>query len=329
MLYKSSKGEVEISTMPLSYAKNALNKLRRTEPERTDEIDALDTHVTRLETEATEKALNPPVRDGAAPIGDNNPPAEDPEPATPITGRAAIAVHVADLLAQTQGCCLVVENDDQAAVVSRLHRQLQEAAALVDATAANEKKPHNDALAEIGTWQNGFTAKGLKKTPDGSLTKALLATSNLSSAWLRKQDDDRKAREAEATKAALAAAQVAVVAREEAKVSTDTEVMDNAENALAQAQALLAQAVGVSRERVRSGGGDGYRAMGLRSVYTAKIKDEPGSWDLAYSHYKQNPEFMAEFHALIQRWADRDARTEATRVLGVPGFNFIEDRIAA
>ena len=42
MQYQSSKGPVDIETMPLSYAKNALNKLRRGEPERTAEIEALD-----------------------------------------------------------------------------------------------------------------------------------------------------------------------------------------------------------------------------------------------------------------------------------------------
>ena len=59
MQYQSSKGPVAIDTMPLSYAKNALNKLRRTEPDRTAEIDALDAHVTKLTDEATEAALNP------------------------------------------------------------------------------------------------------------------------------------------------------------------------------------------------------------------------------------------------------------------------------
>ena len=59
MLYQSSKGAVEIDTMPLSYAKNALNKLTRTEPERAAEIEALDAHVTKLAAAATEEAMNP------------------------------------------------------------------------------------------------------------------------------------------------------------------------------------------------------------------------------------------------------------------------------
>jgi hypothetical protein len=36
---------------------------------------------------------------------------------------------------------------------------------------------------------------------------------------------------------------------------------------------------------------------------------------------------MAEFHGLIQRWATRDARIEATRVRGIPGFNIREEKV--
>lgn len=75
--YQSSKGTVEISTMPLSYAKNALGKLRRTEPERIAEIEALAAHVEKLEAEAIAENLNP-----RAVVGGNNPPPDDPEPAT-------------------------------------------------------------------------------------------------------------------------------------------------------------------------------------------------------------------------------------------------------
>lgn len=337
MMYKSSKGEVEIATMPFPYAKNALAKLLRDEPERAAEIEALEAHLAAFDQDG--EPANPRVA-----IGDNNPPEEIPATgfdkfeqrakgqeearvAALPKGRAAIETHVADLLTEVQGCCLVIENGDQAGVVGRLHRQLQEAVALVDDAATVEKKPHNEALTEIGAWQNGFTAKGLKKTPDGSLTKALLATGNLSAAWLNKLDAERKAREEVVAEAARVAAREAISLHEEAKVTTDIEVMDRAEDALTEAKALLRQAENVSKERVSVGGGEGFKAVSLRSVWTAKATGEPGCWGLAYAHYKTNPEFMAEFHALIQRWADRDARVEATRVRGIPGFNIIEDKV--
>lgn len=336
MLYQSSKGPVEIDAMPLPYARNALGKLRRSEPERAAEIEALQAHVDKLA--AADEADNP-----RAVIGGNNPPEpltgfdrieakleeSAKEIAAKFEGRAAIEAHAADLLTEAGNWAdgVALENQQQADSVGRLHRQLQQAAGLVDDTAAKEKKPHNDALTEIATWQNSFTAKGLKKTPDGSLTKAITATGNLSAAWLRKQDDERLARERAASLAAAAAAQEALTARAEAKESSDLAVMDRAEDALALAESLLREAKGVAKEKVQAGGGDGLRVMALRSVWRAEISAEDGAWAKAYSHFKQDREFMSEFRALIQKWADRACRVEATRVRGVPGFNFIEEKV--
>lgn len=320
MKYKSSKGEVEIATMPLSYARNAMNKLIRDEPERTEEIGALRAHVEALD--AAEPVANPNTG-----IGGNNPP---PEAAMPkIDGRAAIETHVADLLTEASNWAdgVAIESDGQASSVATLLRSLEQAAVLVNVSAATEKKPHNDAITEIGVWQNGFTAKGLKRTPDGSLTKAIAATSRLTAAWLTKKDDERLAREKEIADQALAAAQEAVAAREEAKETTDIAVMDRAEDALAGAEALLRQARNVAKEKPRLEAGEGQRAATLRTVWRAELVDAPNSWALAYGHYKQSAEFMSEFHALIRRWADRDARTEATRLRGVPGFKFVSERV--
>lgn len=319
-MYQSSKGPVEISTMPLRYAINALGKLNREAPERGEEIEAITKHIAALEAETPDE--NPRVV-----IGANNPPEDTP--AVRLDGRAAIETHVADLLTEATNWAdgAAIENDGQAAAVGKLHRSLQEAASLVDDCAAKEKKPHNDAVNEIAAWQNGYTAKGLKKTPDGKLTNAIAATGRLSAAWLQKAEDERKARESKAAADALAAAQQAIALREEAKETTDLAVMDRAEDALAGAEALLREAKGVAKEKVRVDAGEGFRAVALRSVYHAELVDAPNSWALAYGHYKQIPEFMTEFHALIQRWADRDARTEATRLRGVPGFVFREERI--
>lgn len=319
MLYQSSKGAVEIDAMPLPYAKNALNKLLRGEPDRVAEIGALQAHVDKLV--AADGDVNPRVV-----IGSNNPPEDQ---VTTFEGRSAIEAHVSDLLTEASnwGDGVAIIDQTQADAVGRLHRLLQQASSLVDDAAAKEKLPHNEALGEIAAWQNGFTAKGLKRTPDGSLTKALMATGNLSAAWLRKMDEERTAREKAAADAAREAAQEAIAAHAQAKESTDLAVIDRADDALALAESLIREAKGVAKEKVHSGGGDGLRALGLRSVWSAHIADGEGNWALAYAHFKQDPEFMAEFHALIQKWADRACRIEATRVRGVPGFNFLEDKV--
>lgn len=336
-MYLSSKGPVAIGTMPFLYATNALKKLNRESPERIEEIKALTDHIAKLEADGPEN--------NRAVVGDNNPPAEvttgfdrfeerakDIESAAAkVTGRDAIAAHVSDLLTEAVNWAdgVEIKNEGQAAEVGKLHRSLQQAADLVKDNAAVEKKPHNDAVTEIQAWNNGYVAKGLKGTPDGSLTKAIAATGRLSTAWLTKQEEERKAREQAAAATALAAAKEAVALREQAKETTDIAVMDRAEDALADAKSLLRQADGVAKEKVRVDAGQGVRAVGLRSIWHAELVDGPNSWALAYGHYKHNPEFMVEFHALIKRWADRDARIEAHRFAGVPGFNFREEKVAA
>jgi hypothetical protein len=319
-MYLSSKGPVAIGTMPFSYATNALKKLNRESPERIEEIKALTEHIAKLEAEGSDNSR--------AVVGDNQPPEE---PVAEVSGRKAIDVHVSDLLTEATNWAdgVAIETEGQAADVGKLHRSLQQAADMVKDNAAAEKKPHNDAIAEIQAWNNGYVAKGLKGTPDGSLTKAIAATGRLSTAWLTKRENERLAREKAAADAALAAAKEAVALREEAKETTDLAVMDRAEDALAGAKALLREADGVAKEKVRVDAGQGVRAVGLRSIWHAELVQGPNSWALAYGHYRQNPAFMAEFHALIQRWADRDARIEAHRLAGVPGFNFREEKVAA
>lgn len=322
--YNSSKGPVEIGKMPLSYARNALNKLARTAPERKDEIEALQSHVDTLAAEAEAKALAGDENPRAV-IGGNNPPEDIPaDPAPVIEGRAAVEAHVSDLLTEAANWAdgVPIATEGQAHDVGVLLRKLQEAAGLVKDTADKEKKPLNEKLAEIGDWQNGYIAKGLKTKPDGSLTKAIVATGNLSAAWLRKLDDERKAKEAELAAAAAKAAQEAVAAREEAKASTDLADMDRAEDALSAAKALIREAEGVSKERVKAGGGDGYKAVSLRSVWRAEVTN----YGEAYAHYKKIPEFMDDFHDLIRTWAARDARNEATR-RAIPGVLFHEDKV--
>lgn len=56
-IYNSSKGPVEIASMPLRYATNALFKLQRErgEVDRDAEIRALQAHVVRLSEEALQQ----------------------------------------------------------------------------------------------------------------------------------------------------------------------------------------------------------------------------------------------------------------------------------
>lgn len=317
MQYQSSKGPVEISTMPLSHARNAMNKLVRGEPERTAEIEALRTHVEALEAEAIEKNLNP-----RAAIGGNNPPEEVSEAvAVELADWAAIKIHLDDLLTEAGNWADGVEitNQSQADTVARLKQDLQQGAALAESARVAEKKPLDDQITEIQDRYNAYIAP-LKNKKPGSVSKATQALGNMLTSWLTKLDDERREREREAADIAAKAAAEALAAHTEAKTTTDLEVIDRAEDKMATAEALLKQAKGVSTEKVQVQGS--IRAIGLKSYWMAEITD---SREALLFYLKQN---RAEFDALVLEMANRDAKHEATR-RPVPGVKWVEDRRAA
>jgi hypothetical protein len=313
--YKSSKGLKVIAEMSLPYAKNALAKLRREEPGRTAEIDAIAAHVAKVEAALEAEGDNP-----RAVIGGNNPPAEE-TPADPKAGWAAIKIHMDDLLTETQNWAdgVAITTPEQAEAVGRLKQDLQTAASDADAARVTEKKPFDDATTEIQDRYNAYIAP-LKNKKPGTVSKAVLALNNLLTPWLTKLDDERRAREAEASAAAAKAAAEALAAHTEAKASTDLTVIDTAEDKLAEAEALIRQAKGISSEKVQVQGS--VRAVGLRSYWVAEL-DEKGGADAIRYYLKTRPE---RIKALIQQLADEDVRAGARHI---PGFTVREDRRAA
>jgi hypothetical protein len=248
-IYKGSRGPVEIATMNGKHAATAAAKLRREAPERVAEIEALEAHAARMA-----------VEHAPASIGDNGgPPLEEP---AKLSGRNAVEVHVGDLLTEASNWAdgVPLESQEQADQVAKLVRMLEQAGRQVDATADEEKRPHNDALTEIGNWRNAWMAKGLKRTPDGKITTALAALGRLSTGWLVKLDNERKAREAEAAKEAAAAAAAALAARQEAETTTDLAVVEDAQDKMTEAMSLIKQAQSIGKAKVKVGGGGLSRA---------------------------------------------------------------------
>ncbi|CAB5162718.1 hypothetical protein UFOVP152_46 [uncultured Caudovirales phage] len=316
--YQSSKGAIAIDGMALRYAANALNKLRRDEPERSGEIEALAAHVAKLEA-------NPPAAEGETPppMGHNgSPPLEEPAPAK-LTTWDVIKVNFDDLLTEAGNWADGVEitTQDQADSVGRLRGMLQQAVNAADDARVAEKKPLDDQIAAIQDRYNAYIAP-LKNRQPGSASKAIAALGNLLTKWLNKQEEERRAREAEAAKAAAEAAAKALSDRAEAKESADLSVMDRAEESLAAAEALLKQAKGVSREKVQAGGGEGLRAQSLRTSYVAEPTGEKTAWTEALKHYLvEQPD---QIKALLQQLASADVRDPGKRARGIPGFTIRE-----
>jgi hypothetical protein len=312
MLYQSSKGPVEIDTMPLSYAKNALNKLRRTEPERAAEIDALDAHVSKAEADATEEKLNP-----RAQIGDNNPPPEEqikPE-------WEAVRIHMDDLLTEAANWAdgEKIDNQDKADAVGKLRQLLQDASHLADKARVVEKEPLDKAIAEIQDRYNAYIAPMKNKKP-GTVSKAVVALGNLLNPWLNKLADEKAAREKAAREEAEAAQAAALAARQDAKQSDDLAAMDQADSLLAQAEEAAMALRSVEREKVQVKGE--FRATGLRSYWTAALNEGEGGKALV--HYaKAQPDRVKAF---LQQLADEDVRKGAREI---PGFTISEQRKVA
>lgn len=321
--YNSSKGAKEIATMPLPYAKNALAKLHRDEPERTAEIEALTAHVERLEAEAAESDTGTPVRDGPAPMGDNNPPADEAAP-NPKAWEA-IKITLDDLLSEAAGWAdgAAIETEGQAKDIGKLRGMLQQAMDDAEKARVAEKKPLDEQIAEIQNRYNEYIAPMKNKVP-GRASKAIAALGNTLSVWMRKKDEELRSREREAAAAAAKAAQEAIDARKEAQASTDLAEMDKAEVKLADAEALFRQAKAAAKEKAFVGGEDGLRKQSLRATYIAEPSPEEGAMKAALIHYWA--ERREDMIAVIQGYASADARDPGKRARGIPGFVIREEK---
>lgn len=312
MMYLSSKGAIPVATMPLKYASNALAKLRRESPERLEEIEAIAAHVAKLEAGGEE---NP-----RAVIGGNNPPEDTPAPATPMTW-AAIKLHLDDLLEQVRGVTgVAISQQQQADDVGKLLRDIQAGAKAADDARTSEKQPLDEQIKEIQDRYNEYIAPLKNKTP-GLVSKAELALKNQISAWLKKLDDERIARENAAREVAEKAAAEALAAHQIAKTSDDLDEIEAAEDLLAaadQANIELRQAE-KAKAQVKT---EGYRAISLRSIWKAvRIEGEGGK---ALSHYaKTQPMRVIAF---IEQLAAEDVKAG---VRSIPGFEIVEEKVAA
>lgn len=316
MLYNSSKGEVEISTMPLSYAKNALNKLRRTEPERAAEIEALAAHVEGLEAAAVGETLNP-----RAVVGGNNPPPDETVTETVTPQWETVKIQMDDLLTEARNWAdgAEIANQDQADAVGKLRQLLQDAASLADTARVAEKKPFDEKIAEIQDRYNAYIAPMKNKHP-GSVSKAVTALGNVLSVWLNKLDAEKREREAAARAEADAAAAKAIEARKALEASTDLAASDEAAALLDAAEDAAKALRSVERERVQAKGE--FRAIGLRSYWRAAPIEGEGGKALVY-YAKRCPERVKAF---LQMLADEDVHAGAREI---PGFNIIEEKKVA
>lgn len=238
-------------------------------------------------------------------IGHNNP----PEPTPFELSRDEIELLAMEARNWADGTC--IETQMQADAVGKLINDLRAAAKTADARRVAEKKPLDDAAAEIQARYNPLIQKDKGKTDLAiSACKAALAP------YLKKLDDLKQ----EEIRAARAEAElVAKQAREamEARRQNDLASLEAAEALAAEAKQLEAYAKRAEKVSVSAKGGG--RAVSLRTVYRTELVDLRE----AARHYWI--ERRDDFEAVLLKWAEQDV---AAGKRAVPGFTITEEKVA-
>jgi hypothetical protein len=218
----------------------------------------------------------------------NNPPAHE-----------AFALHIEELFALVSDTTTggEVTTDEQDAALDALMDDLRKARKDADAERAAEKKPHDDAAAEVQTrW------------------KPLLARCDMGVTEIKKlltpyRDAKQKAKDEEARKAREEAAEREKAAKDALRSSDDLETRFAAEADLKQARKLTAVANKIDRS-----------ATGLRTRWTATVTDYKPLLRYAMD---RRPELLKEW---LADFADSEVRAG---VRSIPGVEIKEEKVAA
>jgi hypothetical protein len=207
-----------------------------------------------------------------------------------------------------------VANQGQADAVSALIESLRIAAKDADAERVRENKPHDDAKAAVQAKYAPLIADPKNKNP-GKVWKAIDALKACLQPYLAALDAEKREAERVAREAADKAAKDAVDAMR-AAAANDLQAREQAEALIADAEAAQKAAKAAAGDKAHATGGS--RAMGLRSVWKAELKDAQIA---AGFFWKRDP---SVFNAFLQKLADEDVRAGKR---SIPGFDVTEARV--
>jgi hypothetical protein len=207
-----------------------------------------------------------------------------------------------------------VANQGQADAVSALIESLRIAAKDADAERVRENKPHDDAKAAVQAKYAPLIADPKNKNP-GKVWKAIDALKACLQPYLAKLDAEKREAERVACEAADKAAKDAADAMR-AAAANDLQAREQAEALIADAEAAQKVAKAAAGDKAHATGGS--RAMGLRSVWKAELKDAQIA---AGFFWKRDP---SVFNAFLQKLADEDVRSGKR---SIPGFDVTETRV--
>lgn len=197
-----------------------------------------------------------------------------------------------------------IDSEQMHDAVTDLYEKISEAGKWADQLRKDEKKPFDDKVKEIQDRYNKYVQpkKGKVDIAKASLQTLLadwrrkVAEEKEAEARRQREEADRKAREAEE---AIRASAGNLAAREQAE-----------------ADLKEAKAADKAARRADKAATTG---TGLRSVWTATVRDETVALDWAW---ERSPE---RFRELLQQIADEAVRSGAR---SLPGFDITEERVA-
>jgi hypothetical protein len=227
-----------------------------------------------------------------------------------------IADHLEDLIAEARNFAdgEPVSNQGQADSVSALIEDLRLAAKDADAERVRENEPHDKAKAAVQAKYAPLIADPKNKNP-GKVWKAIDALKACLQPYLAKLDAEKREAERVAREAADKAAKDAAEAMR-AAAANDLHAREEAEALIADAEAAQKVAKAAAGDKAHASGGS--RAMGLRSVWKAELKDAQVA---AGFFWKRDP---SAFNAFLQKLADEDVRAGKR---SIPGFDVTEARV--
>jgi hypothetical protein len=227
-----------------------------------------------------------------------------------------IADHLEDLISEARIFAdgEPVSNQGQADAVSALIEDLRLAAKDADAERVRENEPHDKAKAAVQAKYAPLIADPKNKNP-GKVWKAIDALKACLQPFLAKLDAEKREAERVAREAADKAAKDAADAMR-AAAANDLQAREQAEALIAAAEVMQGVAKAAAGDKAHATGGS--RAMGLRSVWKAELKDAQIA---AGFFWKRDP---SVFNAFLQKLADEDVRAGKR---SIPGFDVTETRV--
>lgn len=240
--------------------------------------------------------------------------ANEPDKERPgYTAFEMIKINIEDLYEEAKNWLdgAEIQNQQEADAVATLIDRFQKAWKAADDQRDKEKRPHMEAA-------NAVQAR-YKPLLDAANTAKDIAK-RAQATYLKKQRDALKHAADAAAALAIKRAAEARDAIAKANANADLDAREKAEDLVTDAQALIADAKAIAKEKPQAKPADGSRALGLKSVWIPSLEDGIQ----AMRHYWLIPERRAEIEDLMLDMARKDVRAGARTI---PGFKIEEDFI--